>query len=146
MEIMHQKSNRLNTISHLYTFSGLGHDDLTGNFGAPHIFSHQVIDAHILKATNAGCRAFFDQRGCATNRIGINCACFCRVYNDGVRAGEVLQMEPYGVLGCFFNERVILGLVCADLDGVSVVENFGVHGGCPTINAPQFKSIFDALI
>jgi hypothetical protein len=37
-------------------------------------------------------------------------------------------MEPHGVLGRLFNERVILGLVCADLDGVSAVENLGVHG------------------
>jgi hypothetical protein len=55
-------------------------------------------------------------------------------------------MEPHGVLGCSFNERVILGLVCAHLYGVNAVENLGIHGGCPTINAPQFKSIFDALI
>jgi hypothetical protein len=57
-------------------------------------------------------------------------------------------MEPHGVLGCAFNERVILGLVCADLDGVSAVENLGVH--CDLvwfqhINASQFKSIFDTL-
>jgi hypothetical protein len=56
-------------------------------------------------------------------------------------------MEPHGVLGCLFNERVILGLVCADLDGVSAVENLGVHGALVWfgINASQFKSIFDTL-
>ena len=44
-----------------------------------------------------------------------------------MRAGKIFQMEPHGVLRGAFNECVILGLVCADLDGVSAVENLGVH-------------------
>jgi hypothetical protein len=43
-------------------------------------------------------------------------------------AGKVFKMEPHGVLGCLFNERVILGLICADLDGVISVENLRIHG------------------
>jgi hypothetical protein len=37
------------------------------------------------------------------NDVGVVGARFCRVYDDGVRAGEVLQMEPHGVLGRLFN-------------------------------------------
>ena len=113
--------------SNVDTFSGLGHDDLTGDFGAPHTFDWQVIHADILKATNAWCRAFFDQRGCAFNDVGVVGARFRRVHNHRVRAGEVLQMEPHGVLRRLFNKRVILGLVCTHLDGIIAVENLGVH-------------------
>ena len=137
----------MNTHSNLDAFSGLGHDDLARGFGAPHAFDRQVIDTYAVQPANVYCRTFFHKRGGTSDHFGVVGSRFCRVYNHRVRAGEVLQMEPHGVLRCFFNERVILGLVCADLDGVSVVENFGVHGALvPTINAPQFKSIFDALI
>jgi hypothetical protein len=109
----------------LDAFGGLEHDDFARGFGAPHVFDCQVIDAHVLHVANAGCRAFLYQCGCASDRVGI--ICFRRVYNDGVRAGEVLQMEPHGVLRCSFDKCVILGLVCADLDGIIAVENLGVH-------------------
>ena len=87
----------------LYAFGGLGHDDLAGGFGAPHTFDRQVIDADILKTTNSRCRAFFDQRGCALNDVAVVGAQFRRVYDNGVRAGEVLQMKPHGVLRGLFN-------------------------------------------
>ena len=108
-------------------FWGLEHDDLARGFGAPHTFYCQVIDAHVLKATNTWSCAFFNQCGCALNDIGAVGARFRRVYDYRVRAGKILQMEPHGVLRCLFDECVILGLVCAHLDGVSAVENLGVH-------------------
>ena len=109
------------------TFGGLEHDDFARGFSAPHVFCRQVIDAHILQIANTWCRAVLHQRGCATNHVSVVGACFCRVCNDGVRTGKVLQMEPHGMLGCAFNKCVILGLVCTHLDGVSAVENLGVH-------------------
>ena len=109
------------------TFRGFKHDDLARGFGAPHTFDCQVIDAHTAQPANARRSVFLYQSGCAFNDVGVVGARFRRVYNDGVRAWEVLQMKPHGVLGCFFNERVILGLVCAHLDGVIAVENLGVH-------------------
>jgi hypothetical protein len=111
----------------LHAFGGFEHDDLARGFGAPHIFSHQVIHAHGLQVANARRRAFFYQRGCAVNDVGVIGARFRGVYDNGVRAGEVLQMEPHGVLGRLFDKRIILGLVCTDLDGVSAIENLGVH-------------------
>ena len=106
---------------------GLEHDYLARGFGAPHTFYWQVIDAHVLKATNTKRSAFFDQCGCALNDIGTVCSRFRGVYDHRVRAGKILQMEPHGVLRCLFDECVILGLVCADLDRVVAVENLGVH-------------------
>lgn len=120
---------------------GLEHDDFAGGFGAPHTLYWQVIDAHVLKATNTGTCTFFDQCGCAFNHVGAVCSCFRRVYDYRVRAGKILQMEPHGVLWCLFDECVILSLVCADLDGIIAVENLGVHhdGGDVTYtNLNQF--------
>ena len=108
-------------------FSGLGHDDFARGFGAPHAFDWQIIDTYTVQPANVYCRAFFYQRGCASNHVGVVGSRFGRVYNDGVRAWEVLQMEPHGVLRCLFNERVILGLICAHLDLIVYVENLGVH-------------------
>jgi len=129
------------TTSNMDAFWGLEHDDLTRGFGAPHTFYWQVIDAHSAKATNTNRSAFFNQRGCALNDIGAVCARFRRVYDYRVRAGKILQMEPHGVLRCLFDECVILGLVCADLDRVVAVENLGVHSGT-MLNHHKFKSIF----
>lgn len=120
---------------------GLEHDDLAGGFGAPHTFYWQVIDAHGLKATNTKRSAFFNQHGCALNDICAVGARLHRVYDYRVRAGKILQMEPHGVLRCLFDECVILGLVCADLDRVVAVENLGVHSGT-MLNHHKFKSIF----
>ena len=135
--------------SNVDTFSGLGHDDLTGDFGAPHTFDWQVIHADILKATNAWCRAFFDQRGCAFNDVGVVGARFRRVHNHRVRAGEVLQMEPHGVLRRLFDKRVILGLICAYINFIVSVENLRIHACGLNLyvayhhyNLNKFKSIF----
>ena len=111
----------------LDAFRCFEHDDLARGFGAPHIFDCQVIYAHAVQVANPGCSAFFDQSGCTANRIGVVGARFCRVDNDGVRAGEVFQMEPHGVLWGAFDERIIFGLVCAYLDRIVAVENLGVH-------------------
>jgi hypothetical protein len=67
--------------SNLNAFGGLGHDDFAWGFGAPHVFYWQVIDAHILHVANAWCRAFFHQRGCAPDRVGVVGARFRRVHN-----------------------------------------------------------------
>jgi len=127
-------------------FGGLGHDDLARGFGAPHMLSQQVIDAHVLQVANTWCRAFFDQRGCASNRVGVVGARFHRVHNHRVRARKVLQMKPHGVLRRLFNERVILGLIRAYINFIVAVEYLGIHCcSVPNINTLQFKSIFVAL-
>ena len=108
-------------------FRGFKHDDLAGGFGASHIFDCQVINADAAQPANAERGAFLYQCGCAFNYNGVVGTRFSSVYNDGVRAGEVLQMEPHGVLRCLFNESVIVVLVCAHLNGVVAVENLGVH-------------------
>jgi hypothetical protein len=113
----------------LDAFSGLEHDDFARGFGAPHVFDGQVIDADGFKTANTKRSTCFDQCCCASDCVGIVGARLGRVCNNGVRAGEVLQMEPHGVLRCSFDKCVIFGLVCADLDGVIAVENLGVHGG-----------------
>lgn len=113
--------------SNLDAFGGFGHDDLARSFGALHVFHWQVIDAHAAQSANVYCRAMFNQHGGTSDHFSINYARFGRVHNDGVRAGEVLQMEPHGVLRCPFDERVILGLVCAHANGIVAVENLGVH-------------------
>ena len=118
----------------LDAFGRLGHDDLTGGFGALHVFYWQVIHAHAAQSANVYCRAMFNQHGGTSDHLGVVGARICRVHNDGVRAGEVLQMEPHGVLRCPFDERVILGLVCAYANGIVAVENLGVHSlvaDCP---------------
>jgi hypothetical protein len=117
----------MNTHSNLDAFGGFEHDDLTGNFGAPHVFCGQVIHAHTAQPPDTNCSPFFDQRGCAFNDVCIICARFRRVHDNRVRAGEVLQMEPHGVLWRLFNKRVILCLVCANPDGIVAVENLGIH-------------------
>lgn len=124
------------TTSNMDAFWGLEHDDLTRGFGAPHTFYWQVINAHVLKATNTKRSAFFNQRGCALNDISAVCARFRRVYDYRVRAGKILQMEPHGVLRRLFDECVILSLVCADLDRVVAVENLGVHHDGDDVKPP----------
>ncbi len=128
--------------SNLDAFGGLGHDDLTGGFGALHVFHWQVIDAHAAQSANVYCRAMFNQHGGTSDHFGVNYARICRVHNDGVRAGEVLQMEPHGVLRCPFDERVILGLVCAYANGIVAVENLGIHVLGLGLGFVLFSSLF----
>lgn len=130
-------------------FGSLKHNDFARGFGASHIFDHQVIDANAAQTPDTNCCAFFDQCGCASDHVGVASARLRRVYNDGVRAGEVLQMEPHGVLWRALDERVILGLIRAYINFIVAVENLGIHVYCIGLcvacyhySSNKFKSIF----
>ena len=108
-------------------FGSFEHDDLARYFSAPNVFCEHVIDADPAKVANFWRRAALDERGRAVNRFRAELARLCSVHDDCVRAGKIFQVEPHGVLRRALDERVIIRLVCANLDRVITVENLGIR-------------------